>query len=123
VILQDSDSAAWTGTGSSSLSVRRYYCQNWRHDVSAILTDTGKMVEWVKYSAYGEPTRFPAGDADGDTSYTAADDTLMTNGGAYRVLEDADLDGDNDAADATHATSITGRGGTEIEPSCGAPKF
>jgi len=98
VILQDSDTAAWTATGSSSLSVRRYYCQTSRHDVSAILTDTGKMVEWVKCSAYGEPTRLPAGDADGDTSYTAADDTLMTSGGGYRVLEDPDLDGDAGAA-------------------------
>lgn len=108
VVLKDSDTTSWTSAGSGSLGVRRYYCQNWRHDVSAMVTDAGKLVEWVKYSAYGEPTRLAAGDADGDTRYTSADDTLMTNGGAYRVLEDPDLDGDNDASDVTHATSITG---------------
>jgi len=50
--------------------------------VVALLTNTGKMVEWVKHSAYGVPFALPAGDTDSD--------------------------GDVDAADATHAHSITG---------------
>ena len=45
---------------------RRYLCQNWRADVSAVVTDMGKMVEAMKYRAYDEPIGIPAGENDAD---------------------------------------------------------
>ena len=83
VILRDRDaSTPWHQAADSTREERRYTCQNWRADGSAILTDSGAMVEWGKYSAYGVPFALPAGDTDSD--------------------------GDVDAADVTHADSITG---------------
>ncbi|MBK9189248.1 MAG: hypothetical protein IPM33_09870 [Phycisphaerales bacterium] len=74
VILRDRDIAnAWTSDADSKRTERRYYCQNWRADVSAILTDDGSMVEWVKYSAYGVPFGLPAGDTDSDGDWDGDD--------------------------------------------------
>jgi RHS repeat-associated protein len=96
-------------TGDATvLNERRYYCQNWRADVSAILTHDGKMVEWVKYSAYGEPTSIPAGDTDGDYDWDATDSANISGSVAYEVRQDTNLDGVVNASDVTHATSITG---------------
>ncbi|MBK9189402.1 MAG: hypothetical protein IPM33_10655 [Phycisphaerales bacterium] len=71
---------------------RRYDCQNWRADVSAILTDEGSMAEWVKYSAYGVPFGLPAGDTDSDGDYDG-DDKGRIGSGAYDVRKDVNLDG------------------------------
>jgi RHS repeat-associated protein len=104
VILRDRDT-----DGNGSLDERRYYCQNWRHDVSAIVTDTGKMIEWGKSTAYGIPDGLPAGDSDSDGDWDATDSAAISAiGGGYVLLEDAELDGDVDANDITHANSITG---------------
>jgi YD repeat-containing protein len=50
---------------------RNYYCHNWRNDISVLLTSSGSLLEWVKYSAYGEPFEIPPGDpdSDGDLDY------------------------------------------------------
>jgi len=74
--------------------------------VSAILTDTGRMVEWDKYSAYGVPSGLPAGDTDSDGDWDATDSGAIT--GAYDVRKDTELDGDVDTRDVLHANSITG---------------
>ncbi|RMH67694.1 MAG: hypothetical protein D6685_03195, partial [Bacteroidetes bacterium] len=104
VILRDRDAnTAWYEQADSTREERRYYCQNWRADVSAILSDTGKMVEWVKYSAYGVPFALPAGDSDSDGDWDATDSGRMSGGGGYDVRKDADLDGDMDIADIAHA--------------------
>ena len=70
------------------------------------------MVERARYSAYGIPTAFPAGDTDSDGDWDATDaadiGSNYTPGSAYAVRRDTDLDGDVDAADITHANSITG---------------
>ena len=86
---------------------RRYDCQNWRADVSAILTDEGSMVEWVKYSAYGVPFGLPAGDTDSDGDYDTDDKTRITSG-TYDVRKDVNLDGVADADDITQANAVTG---------------
>lgn len=101
LILRDRD----TG-GSSDREERLYYWHNWRGDVSGILTDTGKMVEWVKYSAYGVADAVPCGDTDADRDWDATDSGNIT--GTYGIPKDTELDGDVDAADITHANSITG---------------
>lgn len=85
---------------------RRYYCQNWRADVSALLTDAGSMVEWAKHSSYGVPFALPAGDTDSDGDWDATDSAAIT--GTYDVRKDANLDGVINASDVTHANSITG---------------
>ncbi len=115
VILRDRDtSSAWHEEISeeSVRDERVYYAQNWRGDVSALLTDTGSMIEWVKYSAYGVPYALPAGDTDSDGSWDAADEgriaTFIEEGGTYDVRLDADLDGTVDYDDPTHADSIAG---------------
>ena len=109
VILRDRDvKNGWTGLSEGTREERLYYCQNWRADVSAILTDTGKMVEWVKYSAYGVPYSLPAGDTDSDGDWDATDDSAISGSGSYDVRQDADLSGKVDSNDITHANSITG---------------
>ncbi len=115
VILRDRDtSAAWhEGIGEISVRDERvYYAQNWRGDVSALLTDTGSMIEWVKYSAYGVPYALPAGDVDSNGSWSVQDeDTIaeaIEGGGAYDVRFDANLNGAIDYDDIAHANSIAG---------------
>ncbi len=98
----------WTGLSEGTREERLYYCQNWRADVSAILTDTGTMVEWVKYSAYGVPYSLPAGDTDSDGDWDATDDSAISGSGSYDVRQDADLNGKVESDDITHANSITG---------------
>ena len=75
-------------------------------------SEAGGLVERVRYSAYGIPTAFPAGDTDFDGDWDATDaadiGSNYTPGSTYAVRRDADLDGDVDAADVTHANSITG---------------
>ncbi len=109
VVLRDRDAnTAWAAEADGTLEERVYYCQNWRADVSAILTATGKMVEWVKYSAYGVPFALPAGDTDSDGDWDATDAAAILNSSSYDVRQDAELDGDVDSSDAVHAHSITG---------------
>ncbi len=89
---------------------RVYYAQNWRGDVSALLTDTGSMIEWVKYSAYGVPYSLPAGDTDSSGTWDAADEGRIGDaiGVSYDVRYDANLDGVVGDDDITHANSIAG---------------
>ncbi|MBK9189663.1 MAG: RHS repeat-associated core domain-containing protein [Phycisphaerales bacterium] len=109
---------------------RRYDAQNWRAaphfssvpvaqtsrlcmsplcagDVSAILTDEGSMVEWVKYSAYGVPFGLPAGDTDSDGDWDG-DDKGRIGSGAYDVRKDVNLDGVADTGDISQANAVTG---------------
>ncbi|MCW5777264.1 MAG: hypothetical protein KIS87_12570 [Phycisphaeraceae bacterium] len=109
MVLRDRDAnTAWEDEADGTLEERVYYCQNWRADVSAILTATGKMVEWVKYSAYGVPFALPAGDTNSDGDWDATDAAAILNSSSYDVRQDAELDGDVDSSDAVHAHSITG---------------
>lgn len=48
-------STAWSAASDCTLEERIYYCHNWGSDVPVPITDTGSMVEWVKYSAYDVP--------------------------------------------------------------------
>ncbi|QYU67068.1 PEP-CTERM sorting domain-containing protein [Leptolyngbya sp. 15MV] len=109
VILRDRDaSTGWTAAAGSVRAERRYVCQNWRADVSVILTDTGSLVEWAKYSSYGVPFGLPAGDTDADGDWDAADSTAISSSLGYDVRHDTTLDGVVSAADVAHANAITG---------------
>jgi len=109
VICREKDAnTAWTSASDGVLEERRYYCQNWRADVSAVLTSAGWMVEWVKYSSYGSPFGLPGGDANSSGGTDSTDTTQIQtwiNGSAYDVRGDVDLDGDVDATDKTRVTN------------------
>ena len=111
VLLREKDaSTAWTAA-SNGLDERVFHCQNWRGDVSVVLSDDGSLLEWIKYSAYGVPYALPAGDTDSDGDWDATDSSQLStwiSAPTYNILGDADLDGDLDTDDSGHANSITG---------------
>jgi RHS repeat-associated protein len=103
VVCRNKDAnTAWTSASDGTLEERLYYCQNWRADVSAIVTSSGTMKEWVKYSAYGIPFGLPGGDSNSSGATDTADlNQVQTwiNGSTYDVRGDIDLDGDVDSTD------------------------
>jgi len=105
VVYRDRDqNSGWTSAADGTMEERIYYCQNWRADVSALVTDTGQMKEWVKYSAYGVPFGLPGGDANSDGDCDASDVTQVdtwSESTTYDVRGDIDLDGDVDATDSS----------------------
>jgi RHS repeat-associated protein len=105
VIYRDRDiNSGWTSAADGVMEERLYYCQNWGADVSAIVTDTGQMKEWDKYSAYGVPFGLPGGDADSDGDCDASDVSQVNtwvSSGPYDVRGDIDLDGDVDHTDSS----------------------
>src|SRR5262249_13518744 len=112
---------AWTSASDGTLEQVYYCCQNWRGDVSALVTDAGAMVEWDKYSAYGIPFGLPAGDTDSDGDCDTIDvNQIQTwiNGSQYDVRGDLDLDGDVDATDKSAAQTSTQTLGLSILSGC-----
>jgi RHS repeat-associated protein len=106
VVMRDKDAnTAWTTASDGTLEERRYHCQNWRADVSAVVTSAGKLVEAIKNSSYGIPTGIPGGDTDSDGDWDATDSAAVTSG-SYEIRKDPELDNDADAADVTFANSI-----------------
>jgi len=107
MILRQRDAdTAWTSAADGTLEERLYYCQNWRADVSAIITAGGAMQEWVKYSPYGVAMALPAGDTDSDFDCDGTDVTAIQNHpGAYDVRYDLDLNGTIQASDASTASN------------------
>jgi len=107
VILRYKDAnTAWTSASDGTLEEKRYYAQNWRGDVVAIVSSAGAMYEWVKYSPYGIPFGMPAADTESDGDCDATDITQIQtwiNGSAYDVRGDLDLDGDVDTTDKSTA--------------------
>ena len=101
LILRDRDT-----DGNGSLEERIFYCQNWRHDVVALVDDASEQVEMVRYSAYGVPFGLPAGDVDSDGDCEGASE--IQGLGSYDVRGDLDLDGDVDSVDEGLATVQTG---------------
>jgi len=110
VVCRDKDAnTAWTSASDGTLEERAYYCQNWRADVSAIVSAAGGMLEWAKYSAYGVPFGLPGGDtnSDGDCD---SDDVAQLQAWitslSYAVRGDIDLDGDVDAIDRSLSQGV-----------------
>jgi RHS repeat-associated protein len=105
VIYRDRDiNSGWTSAADGVLEERLYYCQNWRADVSAIVTDAGQMKEWGKYSAYGVPFGLPGGDTNSDGDCDSGDVSQVNTwvlSGPYDVRGDIDLDGDVDHTDSS----------------------
>ena len=109
VILRQRDAnSGWASAADGTLEERRYYCQNWRADVSAIITSGGLIVEWAKYTAYGIPFGLPGGDTDSDGDCDSTDITQIQtwiDAPAYDVRGDINLDGSVNATDKSLAIS------------------
>ncbi|MBX3384903.1 MAG: hypothetical protein KF864_15505 [Phycisphaeraceae bacterium] len=105
VILRDSDDPeGWTNAADGTLETRHYYLQNWRHDVVALIEPDGTPFEYIRYSAYGVPTVYAAGDVNRDgvcDGYDPQDwDDYNDYGvGALAVDLDVNRDGVVDSAD------------------------
>jgi RHS repeat-associated protein len=96
VVLRDRDDTnGWAGAADGTLEERVYSCQNWRADVSAIVSDAGEMVESCKYSSYGLPFGIPAGDSDGDGDADNDDRNriISWSSAGYGLRGDLNLDG------------------------------
>lgn len=106
------ETSAWTSASDGTLETRVYYCQNWRADVSAIVTSGGVMVEWVKYSAYGVPFGLPRGDTDSDGDADSSDRSAIGSWGVgYEARYDVNVDGVIDSDDIALASdAVANRG-------------
>ncbi|MFO0836553.1 MAG: RHS repeat-associated core domain-containing protein [Phycisphaerales bacterium] len=101
VILRNKDAnTSWTSSADGTLEERVYYVQNWRADVSAVLSDTGVVKEWVKYTSYGIPIRIDPGDYNRDGYVNGNDfDDYGDDFDNTRAEADVDFDGDVDEDD------------------------
>jgi RHS repeat-associated protein len=110
VVLRDRDAdTAWHEEADSTREERRYYCQNWRADVVAVVDSTGTLVEGARYSAYGVPIGVPAGDTNTDLAFDSTDSTNITGWSppaSYDVRYDVNLDGAITSADASAAATL-----------------
>ena len=102
VIFRDRDAdEPWTSASDGALEERRFYCQNWRADVVAVTRSDGAPWEFVRYSAYGEPTVYPVADVNRDGVVNLDDLTAFgmgTTTGDFAATPDwePDLDFDGD---------------------------
>jgi len=101
LVLRERDAnTAWHSSSDGTLDERLYYCQNWRHDVTALVTSGGAMKERARYSSYGVPFGIPLGDCDGDGDVDAADQSILLGAwGTNTAACDLDLNGTIAAAD------------------------
>jgi YD repeat-containing protein len=78
VVMRERDANTnWHASSDGSLEERLYYCQNWRHDVVALVTAAGALKERVRYSSYGIPFGIPLGDCDSDGDVDSADTAIL----------------------------------------------
>ena len=66
------------GTITPTLRERRFYCQNWRHDVVKLLDSSGGRAEGYRSSAYAVPFGIPKADINGDGTVDSTDNDLLT---------------------------------------------
>jgi RHS repeat-associated protein len=106
VILRDKDNnSGWANPADGSLEQRHHYCQNWRYDVIAMVSNTGKIIERCRYFANGQPFSSPPGDTNFDGLVGSADNgNVLSWYSSYNVAGDFDLDGDVDAGDLAEVT-------------------
>jgi RHS repeat-associated protein len=108
MVMRDRDAnTAGYAAADSTKEERRFFCQDYHHNVCAVLSDGGKIIETAKYSAYGEPYGLAGGDTNGDAAFDATDETAMGTGtGDGR--RDSDQNGTINSADGTWSKSIVG---------------
>jgi len=115
-MMASSTPKAFREAGDGTLEERRYFCQNWRADVVAVVDEAGNQLESVKYFSYGMPFCLPAGDMDSDGDYDQTDENVISGWSTgYDVRADANLDGYIDSSDTAvlvghKGSSALGRG-------------
>jgi len=106
VILRDRDAnTAWEDSADATLEERTYYCQNWRADVIALMTDAGQLLQQVRYDPYGVPFGVSKADVNGDGSVNTTDitrfGTIWNGGSGTHPLADWNFDGSVNSTDYT----------------------
>jgi RHS repeat-associated protein len=100
--------------GTDAFTHIHYLLQNWRGDVSLVVTDAARVIEWVQYSAYGVPFGIPAGNASSNGANNVEDLSMLTNWIGNEVWDarwDLSADGSVTMADYAHYPEKTlGRG-------------
>ncbi len=123
VVLRDRETAVpWTGSSPSgdTLGERRYFAQNWRADVVALVGTDADVLEWIIYSSYGVPHSIPKGDYDldgaphinVDAADTTALDLMISGAGGWNLDFNRDGNLDQDDLDAHAAYRASYSGGT-----------
>jgi hypothetical protein len=91
-----------------------YLLQNWRGDVSLVVTDAARVIEWVQYWAYGVPFGIPAGNASSNGANNVEDLSTLINWIGNEVWDarwDLNADGSVTVADyACYPEKTLGRG-------------
>lgn len=105
IVLRDKDAnTAWTVESDGTLEQRLYYVQNWRADVVSLWTSDGEPVEYVRYSAYGEPFCYPVGDVNRDGITNSTDSAEWSNffsgGSSHSIAVPIDINADAIAPDS-----------------------
>ncbi|MEK6703622.1 MAG: RHS repeat-associated core domain-containing protein [Planctomycetota bacterium] len=106
VILRDRDDTnGLNGSTDATMEHRVYYCQNWRADVSVTMTEAGRILEWIKYSAYGVAQRTSAAEYNHDGGVDSFDDSDFATDYAVTptppTAADINFDGTVDSSDNT----------------------
>jgi RHS repeat-associated protein len=100
--------------GTLALAPTCSLLQNWRGDVSLVVTDAARVIEWVQYSAYGVPFGIPGGNASSNGANNVEDlSTLINwiNNIVWDARWDLNADGSVTMADyAYYPEKILGRG-------------
>lgn len=114
------------GSADGTLENREYYAQNWRADVSVTMTSAGRILEWMKYSAYGVAQRIPLGDFNRDGQVDFFDDgDFATEYGGLTAAADINYDGATNGTDNSQWTATFAEQGAtprgEVSQSTGVP--
>jgi RHS repeat-associated protein len=100
--------------GTLALAPTCSLLQNWRGDVSLVVTDAARVIEWVQYSAYGVPFGIPGGNASSNGANNVEDlSTLINwiNNAVWDARWDLSADGSVTMADYAYWPQKTlGRG-------------
>ncbi|HYE02015.1 MAG TPA: RHS repeat-associated core domain-containing protein [Phycisphaerales bacterium] len=119
VFRSDTDfSTGWTTQSDSTKEVTVYLCRNRRSDVSVAIRDGSSatlplVIEWTKYTAYGEPILIPFKEMDkngtvNSSDRTAFDARITGIGAGYDVRTDSGcFDGTVDSKDLTNYDNET----------------
>lgn len=102
VVFREKDiTASWTAATTTATDERLYYCQNWRADVVALVSELGEIKERISYSASGVPTRIDPADINCDGFVDGVDSDTFNN--AYEAPSDeadVNFDGFLDGTDS-----------------------
>lgn len=123
VVLRDvDDTNGWDYSSDGALEVREYFLQNWRADVVAVIQPGGDPIEYVRYSPYGVPSVFAAGDLNRDGVCDGADETAWSdlfNTETGSAKREADVNRDGAVSNTDDEPLVQGQSGSGLWASSG----